>query len=124
MSDPLRNYAPSVHAEADRLREENRMLRQQMHEERQARQREAHRPTVARKVDVPGIGPVPEEDLLLLGLALGAAGWFVLGDGDSPVGGSGNPTPRSGEGRQEFMSRCLSATGGDMKLCNRKWKQG
>ncbi len=36
-------------------------------------------------------------------------------------GGGSAPSPRSGEDREAFMSRCLSDTGGDMAKCSSRW---
>lgn len=45
------------------------------------------------------------------------------GDGDTDgSGSSGVPSPRSGEDRTDFMSRCLSATDGDMAACAAAWE--
>jgi len=72
----------------------------------------------ANQVRVPGIGPVDQTGLLV-GAGLAAVGVLLLGgDGDGITAGStgsgSTPSPKTGEGYQDFVSRCME--GGDHSM--------
>jgi len=80
----------------------------------------------ARQVDLPVFGPVDKTGLLV-GAGLAAVGVMLLGGNDGITAGSAGsgsaPSPKGGEGYQEFVSRCMEGGDHSMEEAAEAWNQ-